>query len=106
MPVDNTQLELIRLLEADPVLTQRQLSKLLGVSLGKANYCLRELISRGLVKAKNYRTSQNKAAYLYILTPSGIAAKGDMARRFLVRKMHEYDALTAELEVLRREAGE
>ena len=57
------------------MLTQRQLSKLLGVSLGKANYCLRELISRGLVKAKNYRTSQNKAAYLYILTPSGIAAK-------------------------------
>jgi EPS-associated MarR family transcriptional regulator len=95
----------MRLLEQHPVLTQRQVSGRLGISLGKVNYCLRELIRRGLVKAENYRTSQNKAAYLYILTPSGIKAKGEMARRFLVRKMHEYDALTTELKLLRREAG-
>lgn len=77
----------------------------LGLSLGKANYCLRALIARGLVKAVNYRNSNNKLSYLYLLTPAGIAAKSDMTRQFLARKMTEFEALRLEIEQLKVEAG-
>lgn len=94
----------IRALDSRPSLTQRQLALELGVSLGRAHYCLRALIAKGMVKAKNYRNSQNKAAYLYLLTPHGIAQKSVMTRRFLERKVREYDALAAEIKRLRAEA--
>ena len=77
----------------------------MGVSLGKANYCLRALIAKGLVKAENYRKSSNKLAYLYLLTPAGVAAKADMTRRFLARKVNEYEALGKEIERLERESA-
>jgi EPS-associated MarR family transcriptional regulator len=76
----------------------------LGVSLGKANYCLRALISKGLVKAENCRSSKNKLSYLYILTPSGVAAKAELTRHFLARKVAEYEALRIEIETLRQES--
>ncbi len=76
----------------------------LGVSLGKANYCLRALVEKGFVKAENYRNSSNKLSYLYLLTPAGMAAKAELTAKFLVRKMREYEALRLEIEELKRES--
>lgn len=100
---DETFLGLLRLLAANQQLSQREVASSLGVSLGKANYCLRALIARGLVKAENYRKSSNKLAYLYLLTPAGAVAKADLTRRFLARKVKEYEALRLEIERLQRE---
>jgi EPS-associated MarR family transcriptional regulator len=74
------------------------------MSLGKINYCLRALLDKGYVKAENFRNSQNKRAYLYQLTPAGIAAKSLATVHFLARKQAEYKALADEIEALRREA--
>jgi len=87
-----------------PRQSQRELATSLGISLGKANYCLRALIESGFVKAENYRKSNKKLAYLYLLTPSGIAAKTELTRRFLARKVQEYNALGAEIARLRQES--
>jgi EPS-associated MarR family transcriptional regulator len=76
------------------------------MSLGKANYCIRALIEKGFVKAENYRTSNNKLGYLYVLTPSGMAAKADLAKFFLARKVREYEALRLEIAQLRRESDD
>lgn len=97
-------LDVIRLIDASPRLSQRKLASSLGVSLGKANYCIRALIEKGFVKAENYRSSSNKLGYLYVLTPSGIAAKAELARYFLARKVREYEALRLEIEQLRKES--
>jgi EPS-associated MarR family transcriptional regulator len=101
-----THLRLLRYLEAHPQVSQRELAEHLGVSLGKANYCLKALIEKGLVKARNFSNSQNKRAYLYILTPQGMEAKARIAARFLQRKVDEYEALKSEIELLRREVGD
>jgi EPS-associated MarR family transcriptional regulator len=74
------------------------------VSLGKANYVLRALIDKGFVKAENYRNSTNKLAYLYILTPKGLTAKAELTRKFLARKVHEYEELRLEIERLRQDS--
>jgi EPS-associated MarR family transcriptional regulator len=76
----------------------------LGVSLGKANYCIRALIEKGFVKAENYRNSSNKLGYVYLLTPSGIAAKAELTRYFLGRKVGEYEVLRLEIEQLQKES--
>lgn len=93
----------MRLLEAERKLSQRQVANTLGMSLGKVNYCLKALIQKGFVKAENYRNSENKLAYFYMLTPPGIAAKAELTRRFLTRKMKEYDELRLEIERLQDE---
>ena len=95
---------ILRSLERDPQVSQRRLAEELGVSLGKVNYLLKALIERGLVKTNNFRNSQNKRAYLYVLTPKGIAEKSRNTVRFLQRKTAEYAALRKEIERLRREA--
>jgi EPS-associated MarR family transcriptional regulator len=102
---DNSQLELMRLLGDKPELSQRELASSLGMSLGKANYVLRALIEKGFVKAENYRNSENKLAYFYLLTPSGIAAKAELTKQFLARKVREYEALRLEIERLKQEAA-
>ena len=89
--------KLLRLLESNPQISQRDLAKQLGVSLGKANYCLRALVDKGFVKASNFRNNRNKSAYIYLLTPSGIEEKGRVALRFLRRKMDEYELLRVEI---------
>ena len=94
----------MRAIAASPDASQRDLATSLGMSLGKANYVLRALIEKGFLKAENYRNSKNKLAYLYVLTPSGIAAKTTLTRQFLSRKMKEYEALKHEIEQLRRDA--
>jgi hypothetical protein len=76
----------------------------LGVSLGKANYCLKALLVKGFVKAQNFRNSANKRAYVYFLTPEGVAAKASLTRAFLALKQKEYDALRMEVERLQRES--
>lgn len=95
---------LMSLLEANPQMSQRELAKELGISLGKANYCLRALIRKGWVKASNFKNSNNRKAYAYLLTPRGIERKAELAVRFLQIKMREYEALKVEIEKLRREA--
>ena len=97
--------QMLKLIEQNPELSQRQLAEKMGVSLGKVNYCLRALIDKGLVKAKNFKNSSNKAAYLYLLTPRGVEAKAKISVRFLARKVDEYEALRVEIEALRAEVG-
>jgi EPS-associated MarR family transcriptional regulator len=94
----------MRLLGTRRELSQREVASSLGVSLGKANYCLRALITKGFVKAENYRNSDNKLAYFYLLTPSGIAAKAELTREFLARKTREYEQLRVEIEQLKQES--
>jgi EPS-associated MarR family transcriptional regulator len=101
---DSSILRVLRLIDASPRLTQREMSRELGVSLGKANYCLRALLSKGFVKVQNFRNSTNKRGYVYLLTPEGVAAKASLTRDFLVRKREEYDALRLEIERLQRES--
>ncbi|TXH59279.1 MAG: MarR family EPS-associated transcriptional regulator [Burkholderiaceae bacterium] len=91
----------MRLLEAHPEYSQRQLSRALGVSLGKAHYLLRALLDKGLVKAQNFQRSERKLGYLYVLTPAGGKRKAQLMRSFLVRKEHEYEQLQREIAELR-----
>ena len=98
-----TNLKVLRHLEENPAITQRELAEKLGISLGKTNYCVKALINKGLVKAKNFRNSNNKRAYLYKLTPSGIEAKASISVAFLRRKMLEYEQLKEEIEQLQNE---
>lgn len=100
---DETHYKILKLLQEDPHLSQRALAEVLGVSLGKTNYCLKALIGRGLVKARNFRNNNNKAAYAYFLTPMGIEEKATVTVRFLKRKMVEYETLKHEIVALRRE---
>lgn len=93
----------MRILEANPDLTQRELAEKLGVSVGGLNYCLKALIEKGLVKMQNFSQAKNKFGYVYILTPSGMAEKAELFSRFLKRKMDEYDALKAEIDMLTSE---
>ncbi len=103
MPDDEIRYRLFRLIEANPGISQRELARELGVSLGKVNYCLRALIDKGWVKAHNFRRNRNKLGYAYLLTPSGMKEKARLTVRFLRRKMAEYEALEAEIERLRAE---
>lgn len=98
------QFRVLRLLEANPHLSQRELSKSLGVSLGGVNYCLNALISKGSIKIKNFKNNQNKWVYAYLLTPQGIAEKTALTGAFLKRKMQEYQQLKEEIEALSQEA--
>ncbi len=95
----------LRQLQANPQLSQRQLAKALGISLGRTHYCLRALIERGLVKVQHFRSSNNKRAYAYLLTPAGIDTKARITARFIQRKRAEYNALKAELDQLTAEAA-
>jgi EPS-associated MarR family transcriptional regulator len=90
----------MRLLQANPDLTQRELAEQLGVSVSGLNYCLKALIEKGWVKMHNFSQSKNKFGYVYILTPSGIAEKTALTSNFLKRKLSEYETLKAEIESL------
>ena len=102
---DEYRYKILRLLEADPQMSQRDLARELGVSLGKTNYCLRALMETGLIKANNFKNNRNKKAYMYFLTPRGIAEKARATANFLERKVAEYEALQREIEHLRREVN-
>lgn len=100
---EDSHLNVLRLLQANPQLSQRELAEALGVSVGKTNYCIRALVDKGLLKMKNFRNSQNKLAYAYLLTPAGITAKAELTARFLKRRLAEYEELKEEIEQLQGE---
>lgn len=97
------QYRVLRLLDENPSINQRAIARHLNISLGAVNYSLRGLIERGLVKAQNFRNSKNKVAYIYLLTPSGLAQKGKMAARFLANRLREYDLIVREIEAARKD---
>ena len=96
---------IIKLIEQNPEISQRQLAKAMGISLGKANYCIKAVLEKGLIKARNSKNSQNKLAYAYFLTPKGIDEKARITARFLNRKLEEYETLKQEIEELRSEVS-
>jgi EPS-associated MarR family transcriptional regulator len=100
---DEVRYRILRYLDEHPHASQRELARELGVSVGKANYCLRALIEKGWVKMRNFRRSPRKLSYAYILTPKGIEAKVSAASAFLRRKIAEYEKLSAEIDRLNRE---
>jgi EPS-associated MarR family transcriptional regulator len=99
------RLEVLRLLQANPLLTQRDLSRALGLSLGKTHYVLHALLDKGWVKIGNFRRSDRKLAYAYALTPKGLREKLRLTRAFLLRKESEFEALEATIAALRAELG-
>ena len=103
--MEEAHYKLLRLIEAKPDLSQRELAREMGVSLGKVNYCVNALIEKGLVKARNFRNSKNKLAYAYLLTPRGVEQKAAITAHFLKRKIAEYESLRSEIVELRREVA-
>jgi EPS-associated MarR family transcriptional regulator len=100
---EDRHFRVMSLLQANPDLTQRELAEKVGISVGALNYCLKALTQKGLVKMKNFANSKSKFGYVYVLTPSGIAERATLTRRFLNRKLAEYDKLRQEIEALKRE---
>jgi EPS-associated MarR family transcriptional regulator len=98
-------LNLLREISVDPRLTQREMSSRLNLSLGKINFLIKAMIEKGLVKVENFKNSENKAAYLYFLTPVGIEEKARITLRFLKRKTEEYERLKLEIQRLEKEAA-
>tara|TARA_B100000989_G_scaffold146204_1_gene108999 strand:- start:6196 stop:6528 length:333 start_codon:yes stop_codon:yes gene_type:complete len=95
---ENENFSILRLIYNSPYITQRELAKYLGFSLGKLNYCLKSLHAKGLIKIKNFNKNPKKLNYLYLLTPKGISAKTKLTVRFMKKKLSEYDELKKELE--------
>lgn len=101
---ENVQFRVLRLLDANPSASQREMSAALGVSLGLVNSCLNDLVAKGSVKISSFRSVNNKLRYAYVLTPSGLSEKQQMTCSFLQKKLEEFEALQEEIEVLKREA--
>ena len=94
-------LDLLRKLEANPEYTQRELSREMGVSLGKVNYCMKKLTEKGWIKLTNFSHSSNKLGYMYLLTPKGIEQKTKLTILFLKRKIEEFEILKDEISQLK-----
>lgn len=101
--IDETRYQIIKLIEENPSISQRELADRLGVSLGKVNYCLRALINVGWVKAGNFVRSNNKMRYAYVLTPAGLHEKTKITARFLQKKQAQYESLKVEIARLKSE---
>ena len=100
------RLDLLRRLKSNPEYTQRELSREMGVSLGKVNYCMKKLTEKGLIKLTNFTHNPNKMGYAYLLTPSGIEEKSRLTFSFLKRKVIEYEILKKEINELKLESEE
>lgn len=100
---EDTHFRVLRLLQENPEMSQRELAEAVGVSVGGIHYVLNALIDKGLVKLGNFTAAEGKRRYAYILTAKGISEKAAITRRFLARKMEEYDALKAEIDELSQE---
>jgi EPS-associated MarR family transcriptional regulator len=103
---DELRYQILKNLQQNPAMTQRELAEIMGISLGKANYCLKALVEKGWVKVGNFRRSQYKLGYAYLLTPGGLEEKTRVTVAFLKRKQREYDSLKQELELLQREVAQ
>jgi EPS-associated MarR family transcriptional regulator len=99
MSSEEIQFQVLRAIELNPELTQRQLAETLGVNLGKAHYCIKALVDKGFVKMGNFSHNQKKLGYAYLLTPKGIKTKAALTAHFLQRKMAEYEELRLEIEL-------
>lgn len=104
MLTDEYRVKILKRLEQNPEISQRALAIEIGVSLGRANFCLNALMEKGFIKANNFKNSRNKKAYAYLLTQKGIAEKARATTRFLERKIEEFEILQKEIENLKREA--
>ncbi len=102
-PSEQAQLRILKIVEAEPEISQRQLAEHLGVSLGKANYLVKALLDKGHIKAGNFLRAENKLKYAYLLTPEGLKAKLQLTRSYLARKEQEYVAMKDEIEAMRTE---
>ena len=100
---DDARFRILRLLEENPEMSQRELADAVGVSVGCVNYVLKALVEKGLVKLGNFSANPDKRRYAYVMTPKGLAEKSLLARNFLRRKVAEYEALRSEIEELQRE---
>ena len=100
------RLDLLRKLEENPNYTQRELSKEMGVSLGKVNYCMKKLIEKGLVKLSNFSHNADKVSYIYLLTPKGIENKTKLTIEFLKIKIKEYEILQKEIHILKQDVNQ
>ena len=100
---EEIQFEVLRRLHQTPKVSQRTLSKDLGVGLGTINFCFQALVEKGLVKMQNFSQSKSKLRYAYLLTPAGVAAKSKLTAEFLSRKVAEYESLRAEINILKQE---
>lgn len=103
---EENHLKVLRLLEVNPHMSQRDLADALGVSLGKTNYCLKALLGKGFIKMQSFNKSQNKLAYAYLLTPTGLVEKAGLTVRFLARKVAEFESLTLEIEALKSKVNQ
>ena len=103
MLTDEYRYKILKELQQDPDISQRELARRLNISLGKTNFCLKALIEKGLVKADNFKNSTNKTKYLYLLTPKGLEEKVSLTQNFLKRKLKEHEELEKEIEQLRKE---
>lgn len=106
MQKDEIHYHILKAIEDNPNMSQRELAEHLGVSLGKVNYCLKALIDKGLIKAGNFKSNPNKRAYAYLLTPKGISEKAIVTLSFLERKMDEYERIKQEIARLKTEVQE
>ena len=97
------RLDLLRKLESSPEYTQRDLSREIGVSLGKVNYCIKKLTEKGLIKLTNFKQNPNKMGYAYLLTPKGIEQKASLTIAFLKIKIQEYEVLKKEISLLKED---
>jgi len=105
-PSEQAQLRILKIVETEPGVSQRQLAERLGVSLGKANYLIKALLDKGHIKAGNFLRAENKFKYAYLLTPEGITAKLQLTHNYLARKEQEYVAMKTEIEAMRAELVE
>jgi EPS-associated MarR family transcriptional regulator len=102
---EDVRFRVLRLLEENPEMSQRELARAVGISLGAMHYCLNALVEKGFIKLGNFTAARDKRRYAYVLTPHGMAEKAALTGRFLRRKLAEYEALKAEIEALRLETG-
>ncbi len=100
---EDTYFRVLRILNEQPDITQRELAEKLGVSVSGLNYCLKALVQKGLVKIQNFSNSNNKLGYVYLLTPAGVTEKATLTSRFLQRKMREYESLRREIHLIKDE---
>lgn len=102
-PAEQSQLRILKIVDEEPEVSQRELAQRLGFSLGKANYLLKALLDKGYLKAGNFLRAENKLKYAYLLTPEGISAKLQLTRDYLARKELDYIAIKAEIEAMRED---
>ena len=103
---DDTLFWTLKLLQDNPGMTQRTIAKEVGINVSSINFCLKALVEKGWIKMGNFSKNPNKLSYAYLLTPTGVAEKAALTRRFLQRKMAEYEKLREEIEELQLEAGQ